>query len=211
MLKLRSVPGPLICDPVGLLEQGGQRIHGLAHPRVVQGADLEVEVGEILGGALGRLGHGRVGVAQHAPLLLQADRDVDLAPVGLVVPLHAVGVDVGQVEGIGAAAHADVGVHRLHDGLVELAPGGELLLAGVLDEAAAEGLVVVVPEGHAAVLGGHAHQFLAQFHGLEALDLDVDLLAGLQLDAVGDELFGQLVYCADPSVPPRWCSGIVEP
>jgi hypothetical protein len=162
---------------VGPLEQRVQRVHRATHACVVERAHLVVEIGEILGRTLGRLCHGRVRVAQHAPLLVQPHRNVHLPPIGLVVPALAVGIDIGKIERVGAAAHADVGVDRLHDRAMERAPVLELLLAGVADEAAADRLVVVVPEGHAAVLGGHAHQFTAQFEGVEALDLDVDLLA----------------------------------
>ena len=87
---------------------------------------------------------------------------MDLVPVGLVVPLHAVAGHVGEIVGIGGAPQADVGVHALHDGPVEAAPGLELFLAGVADELPAQFLVVVVPERHAAPQCGEADEFLAQ-------------------------------------------------
>ena len=54
-------------DLVRLLHQLLQRLHRPAHLRVVQRADVEVEILERLGAHLGHLRHRRAGPAQHAP------------------------------------------------------------------------------------------------------------------------------------------------
>jgi hypothetical protein len=117
---------------------------------------------------------------------------VDLVPVGLAVPLHAVGIDVLVVERVAAAPDGDVAVGVLHGLLVKRGPELELVFAGGLDEAPRVVLGVVVPERYAAGLGGRPDELAAQVEGLEALEFDIDDLSGLDAHGIGDELVGEL-------------------
>ena len=91
-----------------------ERLFRLEHLGVIQCADVEVKILERLGTHARRLRKGRRRVAQHDPARVIDAVIVDAAPQVLLVQLHAVGGDIGQLEGIQRAAHANVRIHLLH-------------------------------------------------------------------------------------------------
>jgi hypothetical protein len=102
------------------------------------------------------------------------------------------GGEVALLKRVGRAANADVGVHPLHDSLVEGGEGTMLCLAGPLEEGLGVAVVEAAPVRDGAALGGEPHQLLAQRPGVVADEIDIEELAGAELEAVVDEVRGKL-------------------
>jgi hypothetical protein len=177
---------------VGALHPRDQRVHGPGQGSVVEVADLEVEVLEGAEALPGLEGHAGVGPAQHAPALLEPRVQVHLLLEVPPLPLLLLGGQVPLLEGVLGGAHAHVGVHALHDGLVEGAERLVLRLAGRGEEGLGELVVEGAPVGDRAPLGGEPDELLAERVGVGPDEIDVEDLARRDLQAVADEVLGEL-------------------
>ena len=188
------VAGALQMHHVGLPHEFYQGLHSPAHPRVVERADIEVEVFERFGRHFGHLRHRGSRPSQHAPArVLYANVVVNLLPDGVFVESLLVGRNVGQFRDIRAAAHAQIALHLPHGRLFDIGDRLPLLLAagqhqGPIHHAALE----PHDQAPAGAVDGGCERVGKLVRDVEGLDQDVVPL--FYLAGIVDQKVGELSH-----------------
>jgi hypothetical protein len=112
-------------------------------------------------------------------------------PEVLLVQLHLLGRDVGELGNVGAPAHPDVGICLLHAGLFPVGDERQLLGARLEQELSHQSLALEKEQRSALGPVGGSNQLLGEVRR-DVDRLDQDLLAGLKIAGVCDQRVCQL-------------------
>ena len=167
---------------------GFERLEIFGHLRVVCRADIEEEVFKLLTTLAGRLSHRRGGITQDDPAGFgHANLHMHRLPPVLLIEIHAITGDIGELTGIRGTTHADVRIHFGHHGRFKLPRQFHAVFGRATVQTSQDGIVLDVHDGNRTDATGFIDQSADQIRFRQVKRFDQNFLAGLQAATVVNE------------------------